>query len=362
MYLQFYGLRDIPFSLTPDPRFLYFTASHREVMANLHYGIQHGKGLIVVTGEVGTGKTTMLRSMISRLDRSVLTSYIFNPGLEVTELYQHLTADFGLGPHASKADALQKLGRLLMMRHSRGLRTVLIVDEAQGLSRELLEEIRLLLNFETYTEKQLQIVLTGQPELRTVLNSPALRQLKQRISLRCEIKPLKADEVSGYIRTRLKVAGATRLDLFTADAVALIFRASEGIPRLVNNICDNALLNGYATNARTINADAISEVAESLDLLQPMIEDDPRDVMTDALPPLPVMPPMTGEEEISWQPDLPEFHQPQAVEAKPRRRSQKDQHRQQQEPRLHPNEPPQLKVISSQSSKADDFEDNLKTG
>ena len=124
MYLQFYGLRDIPFSLTPDPRFLYFTASHREVMANLHYGIQHGKGLIVATGEVGTGKTTMLRAMISRLDRSVLTSYIFNPGLEVPELYQHLAADFGFGPHTSKADALQKLGRLLMMRHSRGLRTV----------------------------------------------------------------------------------------------------------------------------------------------------------------------------------------------------------------------------------------------
>ncbi|MBL8167762.1 MAG: AAA family ATPase [Acidobacteria bacterium] len=289
MYLQFYGLRDIPFSLTPDPRFLYFTASHREVMANLHYGIQHGKGLIVATGEVGTGKTTLLRAMIARLDRSVISSYLFNPGLNVPELYQHLAADFGLGPYTSKADALQKLGRLLTTRHARGLRTVLIVDEAQGLSHELLEEVRLLLNFETYTEKQLQIVLTGQPELRQVLNSPELRQLKQRISLRCEIKPLKADEVAAYIRTRLKVAGANRLDLFTADAVALLYRASEGIPRLINNLCDNALLTGYALNARTIGADVISEVAESLDLLQPMIQADPRETLQTALPPLPVL-------------------------------------------------------------------------
>lgn len=360
MYLQFYGLRDIPFSLTPDPRFLYFTVSHREVMANLHYGIQHGKGLIVATGEVGTGKTTMLRAMVSRLDRSVLTSYIFNPGLEVPELYQHLAADFGFGPYTSKAEALQKLGRLLMMRHSRGLRTVLIVDEAQGLSSQLLEEIRLLLNFETYTEKQLQIILTGQPELRAVLNSPELRQLKQRISLRCEIKPLKADEVSGYIRTRLKVAGASRLDLFTADAVALIYRASEGIPRLINNICDNALLNGYATNARTVNADIIAEVAESLDLLQPMIEDDPRQVMTGALPPMPVM------ADQDWQPELPEF----GAESGPRRRrspgnqrrrgAQSDETNSPREPlTTRPNESSPFKVISSQS---EDFEDKLKTG
>ncbi len=289
MYLQFYGLRDIPFSLTPDPRFLYFTASHREVMANLAYGIQYGKGLIVATGEVGTGKTTMLRAMLSRLDRSVLCSYIFNPGLAVSDLYHQMGADFGLGEYTSKSDILMKMGKMLMMRHARGLRTVLIVDEAQGLSRELLEEVRLLLNFETYTEKQLQIILVGQPELRQLLNAPEMRQLKQRISLRCEIKPLKADEVSGYIRTRLKVAGASRLNMFTADAVAMIFRSSEGIPRLVNNICDNALLTGYAMNAKTITPEIISEVAEALDLLRPMIEDDPRAVMEAPLQALPVI-------------------------------------------------------------------------
>ncbi len=306
MYLQFYGLQDIPFSLTPDPRFLYFTDSHREVMANLHYGIQHGKGLIVVTGEVGTGKTTMLRSMISRLDRSVLTSNIFNPGLSVSEFYEHLAADFELGSYTSKSDLLMKLGRLLMMRHSRGLRTVVVLDEAHGLSRELMEEVRLLLNFETYTEKQLQIILVGQPELRTTLNRPEMRQLKQRISLRCEIKPLKVEEVSAYIRTRLKVAGATRLDLFTANAIALIYRASEGIPRLINNLCDNAMLTGFATNARVITAQIIAEVADSLDLLQPMIEDDPQAVMEGKLPALPIM---REEIEESW-----------LEEAKPRRR------------------------------------------
>ena len=311
MYLQYYGLQDIPFSLTPDPRFLYFTASHKEVMANLHYGIQHGKGLIVVTGEVGTGKTTMLRAMLSRLDRSVLTANIFNPGLSVPEFYEHIAADFDLGTYTSKSDLLMKLGRTLMMRHSRGLRTVLILDEAHGLSRELMEEVRLLLNFETYTEKQLQILLVGQPELRVSLNRPEMRQLKQRISLRCEIKPLKADEVSAYIRTRLKVAGAARLDLFTANAIALIYRASEGIPRLINNLCDNALLTGYAVNARLISSQVIAEVAESLDLLQPMIEDDPRDVMAGHLPAAPIL---REEIEDGW---MEETQQP---TAKPRRR------------------------------------------
>jgi general secretion pathway protein A len=289
MYLQYFGFREIPFSLTPDPRFIFLTPSHRELMANLHYGIQNGKGLIVTTGEVGTGKTTILRWMLTRLDRSVWTSHIFNPGLTVTELYQQMAADFGLGRYESKAEMLQKLGRLLMMRHSRGLRTVLIVDEAQGLVPNLLEEIRLLLNFETYTEKQLQIILVGQPELRELLNSPNLRQLKQRISLRCEVEPLQAGEISGYIRTRLNVAGAARLDLFTPEAVALIYRSSEGIPRLVNNICDNALLNAFAMNTQLITAEMIAEVAESLDLLQPMIEDNPSEVMAQSMPPLPVM-------------------------------------------------------------------------
>jgi general secretion pathway protein A len=308
MYRQFYGLRDIPFSLTPDPRFLYFTASHREVMANLHYGIQHGKGLIVATGEVGTGKTTMLRAMLARLDRSVLTAYIFNPGLTVAEFYHYLATSFGITQYSSRSDLLMKLGKLLMMRHARGLRSVIIVDEAQGLDNKLLEEIRLLLNFETYTEKQLQIILAGQPELRQILNDPALRQLKQRISLRCEIKPLRADEVSAYIRARLKTAGATRLDLFTPEAVALIYRASEGIPRLINNICDNALLTGFAMSTQQITPEIVAEVVESLDLLKPMIEEDPDQALVGGLPAMPIL--REGIEE-NWN----SYGQPERVQA-----------------------------------------------
>ncbi len=365
MYLQFYGLRDIPFSLTPDPRFLYFTASHREVMANLGYGIQRGKGLIVATGEVGTGKTTALRAMLTRLDRSVLSSYLFNPGLTVTDLYLQMAADFGLGQYTSKSEMLMKLGKLLMMRHSRGLRTVLIVDEAQGLSRELLEEIRLLLNFETYTEKQLQIILVGQPELRQLLNSPDLRQLKQRISLRCEIKPLRADEVSPYIRSRLKVAGAARFDLFNADAVAMIYRASEGIPRLVNNICDNALLTGYAMNARIITPEIVAEVAEALDLLRPMIEDDPREVMEASLPPLPVIIEQAEENLTAGPPSvsIAEAPRPRArSKASPRRRNTRrdDTEKELSSPRKGQNETPQFKIISRPDSGEEEIEDGIR--
>jgi hypothetical protein len=188
-----------------------------------------------------------------------------------------------------------------------------------------------------------------------LLNSAELRQLKQRISLRCEIKPLKADEISEYIRTRLKIAGAARLELFTPDAMALIYRASEGIPRLINNICDNALLNGYAANARTIGADIISEVAESLDLLQPMIEDDPLDVMTGALPPMPVM---RNEVVMNWLPEseLPEMDDGRSGFSKSsRRRSQRRRGNRQQTPN---NEPVQLKVVPS----PDEFEKEFKAG
>ena len=169
MYIEFYGLKELPFALTPDPRYIYFTPSHTEVMANLHYGIESGKGLIVVTGEVGTGKTTMLRWVMQRLDRTVMVAYIFNPRLSVTEFYQHLATLFGIQNWETKSDLLIELGKVLDSRHSRGLRTVLIVDEAHGLSPTVLEEIRLLCNYESDTAKQLQIVLTGQPELREIL-------------------------------------------------------------------------------------------------------------------------------------------------------------------------------------------------
>jgi general secretion pathway protein A len=268
MYAEFYGLKELPFALTPDPRYIYFTPSHTEVMANLHYGIESGKGLIVVTGEVGTGKTTMLRWVMQRLDRTVLVAYIFNPRLSVPEFYQHLARLFDIQNWESKSDLLIELGKVLESRHGRGLRTVLIVDEAHGLSTSVLEEIRLLCNFESDTAKQLQIVLTGQPELRKVLNNPELRQLKQRVALRCDVKALpNVEETAQYINARLKVAGAGRADIFSPGAVDYIFRCSEGIPRNINNLCDNALLNGFAAGEPIISRAAVQEVAETFDVL-----------------------------------------------------------------------------------------------
>ena len=268
MYAEFYGLKELPFALTPDPRFIYFTPSHTEVMANLHYGIESGKGLVVVTGEVGTGKTTILRWMMERLDRTVLVAYIFNPRLSVPEFYQHVSTLLDVQKWETKSELLLELGRSLESRHSRGLRTVLIVDEAQGLSPHVLEEIRLLSNFESNTAKQLQIVLTGQPELREVLNNPDLRQLKQRIALRCVIKPLpNVEETDRYITSRLLVAGAERTDIFAPESVDFIFRCSDGIPRNINNLCDNALLAGYAAGDATIGRSIIEDVADTFDML-----------------------------------------------------------------------------------------------
>jgi general secretion pathway protein A len=268
VYREFYGLKELPFALTPDPRFIYFTPSHTEVMANLHYGIESGKGLVVVTGEVGTGKTTILRWMMQRLDRTVLVAYIFNPRLTVPEFYQHVTTLLDVQQWETKSDLLIGLGKTLESRHSRGLRTVLIIDEAQGLSPYVLEEIRLLSNFESDTAKQLQIILTGQPELRDVLNNPDLRQLKQRVALRCLIKPLpNVSETEHYITSRLLVAGAERTDIFSPGAIDYIFRCSEGIPRQINNLCDNALLTGYAAGESTIGRAIIEEVAETFDML-----------------------------------------------------------------------------------------------
>jgi general secretion pathway protein A len=268
VYAEFYGLKELPFALTPDPRFIYFTPSHTEVMANLHYGIESGKGLVVVTGEVGTGKTTILRWMMQRLDRTVLVAYIFNPRLSVPEFYQHVATLLDVQKWETKSELLMELGRGLESRHSRGLRTVLIIDEAQGLSTNVLEEIRLLSNFESNTAKQLQIVLTGQPVLREVLNNPDLRQLKQRVALRCVIKALpNVEETDRYITSRLLVAGAERTDIFSAGAIDYIFRCSDGIPRNINNLCDNALLAGYAAGEPNIDRDVIEEVAETFDML-----------------------------------------------------------------------------------------------
>jgi len=187
MYKEFFGLDDIPFTLTPDPRFIVFTPSYNEVLASLYYGLENAKGLIVLTGEVGTGKTTALRWILRRLDASVLAAYVFNPRLSIDEFYHHVTQMLGIKDWTNKSELLNTMGKVLEERHRRGLRTVIIIDEAHELSDYVLEEIRLLLNFESDNAKHLQIVLTGQPELRDRLNQTNLRQLKQRVALRCSL-------------------------------------------------------------------------------------------------------------------------------------------------------------------------------
>jgi len=266
MYQQFYSLRDIPFSLAPDPKYLFRTESLLEVFANLQYGIENGKGIVVVTGEVGTGKTTILRSTLQSLDRSVLAAYIFNPLLSTSEFFDLLAGEFHLKPQQSKATMLRMLGYVLMSRHAQGLRTVLVVDEAHLLPKHLLEEIRLLSNFETNRDKLLQIILCGQPELHDLLAQQELRQLKQRVSLKCSIRMLSERETAEYIRWRMRIAGARDENLFEPDAIQTVHRFSGGIPRIINNICDNALLTGFGQGSPRITASIIRYVVEELDL------------------------------------------------------------------------------------------------
>lgn len=268
MYKEFFGLEDTPFTLTPDPRFIVFTPSYNEVLASLYYGLENAKGLIVLTGEVGTGKTTALRWILRRLDSSVLAAYVFNPRLSIDEFYHHVTQMLGIKEWSNKSELLNTLGKVLEERHRRGLRTVIIIDEAHELSDYVLEEIRLLLNFESDNAKHLQIVLTGQPELREKLNQTNLRQLKQRVALRCGMHSYpNVEEVDRYITERLIIAGCEQPNIFTPGAVDFIFQCSEGIPRQINNICDNAMLAAYSAGEQIIGRQIIEAVAENLDML-----------------------------------------------------------------------------------------------
>lgn len=268
MYKEFFGLDDTPFTLTPDPRFIVFTPSYNEVLASLYYGLENAKGLIVLTGEVGTGKTTALRWILRRLDASVLAAYVFNPRLSIDEFYQHVTQLLGIKDWTNKSELLSTLGKVLEERHRRGLRTVIIIDEAHELSDYVLEEIRLLMNFESDNAKHLQIILTGQQELREKLNQPNLRQLKQRVALRCSMHPFpNVDEVDRYITERLLIAGSAQPNIFTPGAVDFIFQCSEGIPRQINNLCDNAMLAAYSAGEQVVSRQIIETVADNLDML-----------------------------------------------------------------------------------------------
>jgi general secretion pathway protein A len=268
MYLEHFGLTEYPFSLTPDPRFAVVTPAYTEILAGLYYGIEMAKGLTVVTGEVGTGKTMALRWIIRRLQSGVLASYIVNPHLTVDDFYHHLASMLGIKQWSNKSELLTQLATLLEQRHQRGLRTILIVDEAHELSDQVLEEIRLLLNFENDTAKFLQVILTGQPELTDRLRQPNLRQLKQRVALRCQVNVIPGvEEVGKYITERLKIAGNSKANLFDPDSIELIYQYSEGIPRQVNNLCDNALLTAYSLGKKRISRAIIEEVAANLDMV-----------------------------------------------------------------------------------------------
>jgi general secretion pathway protein A len=269
MYKRFYNLQRNPFEITPDPSFLFPTTRHNEALASLYYGVTAHRGFVVLTGEVGTGKTLILRSLLGLLQRrDVAFALIFNPTLSPLEFMRYIARDFGL-PVGDKAkdELIHVLNGFLLQRHQKGLTTILVVDEAHHLSPEILEEIRLLTNLETSQQKLLQIVLAGQPELDQKLDSHELRQLKQRIALRCHLDPLSVSETKEYMRRRLQIAGATgAVQIFSGPAIEAVFSHSRGIPRLINTICENALLAGYAKHAATITSEIVEDVARELRL------------------------------------------------------------------------------------------------
>lgn len=246
MYLDFYGLREQPFNLTPDPRFLFLSDRHREALDALLFGIRQRKGFIQITGEVGAGKTTLCRATLEQLGPGYRTALILNPMLTAPQLLRAILGEFGLDPgRADRVQSLERLNRFLLDELQRGEDVVLIVDEAQDLSPELLEQIRLLSNLETDQRKLLQIVLIGQPELRERLDEPGLRQLRQRITVRYHLTPLSRLESDYYIHYRLQVAGANGRPEFTRWALGRIHGYSGGIPRLINAVCDATLLAGF---------------------------------------------------------------------------------------------------------------------
>ena len=266
MYLEFYGLKEKPFNATPDPKFLYLTPGHREALAQLIYGVQEHKGFIVLTGEVGTGKTTLVQTLLQKLDSNTAVAYVFNSTLTFDELLEYALQDFGIAKTwGSRVERLVALNNYLIERRRAGQNTVLILDEAQNFDPDTLEQVRLLSNFETPTEKLLQILLVGQPELKEKLQLPRLRQLKQRIGLRCAIPPMTASETRDYIRTRLRIANGRDLNLFDEAAVRRIAEYAAGIPRVVNIVCDHALLIGYADQTRRVGYEIVDRAVRYLE-------------------------------------------------------------------------------------------------
>lgn len=269
IYCEHFGLIRPPFELSPDPAFLFLGEAHREGLATLLYGVQSGKGFVMLTGEVGTGKTTLLHALLAQLESDVHSAFIFNPRLEPLDFFRVLFEELEIEPPGdTKAEYLLKLNDFLIERLRNDERTLLIIDEAQNLSAEMLEEIRLLSNLETSSSKLIQIMLVGQPELREMLRRSDLRQLKQRIALSQHLRPFNESEMREYIENRLRKAGFTGRRLFRRDALKSLYRFSGGTPRLINSLCDGAMLLGFVRQKTLIEARMIEEVAADLDLTQ----------------------------------------------------------------------------------------------
>jgi general secretion pathway protein A len=268
MYERFFGLRERPFDLTPNPRFLVMTERHREALSNLEYAIAARKGITLLLGEAGCGKTTVIRTALDRQSSRVHCVHITNPALTRNEFVETLATEFGLSAAArqSKAALLAELEAMLRRRREADETTVLVIDEAQSLSTDLLEEIRLLANIETADEKLISLILAGQPELAEHLNRESLRQFKQRIALRCELRPLSTQETLAYLAGRVRAAGGVASRIFTREAATLLHEHSRGIPRLVNVLADNALLAAFGRQTPQVTSQLVLEIARDFHL------------------------------------------------------------------------------------------------
>lgn len=265
MYKNFYHLRENPFSVTSDPAFFFASSRHSEAFSHLLYGIGQRKGILVITGEIGTGKTTLCRTLLNRLDNTTKTAFILYPNFSETQLLQLIVKDFGLTvKQKGKAALIETLNHFLLDESSQGHNVAIIIDEAQNLNERQLEQVRLLSNMETEKAKLLQIILVGQPELCVKLKLPTLRQLNQRIAVRYHILPLEKNELSHYIQHRLRVAGADERLTFSPEAIDEIYLCSEGTPRLINIICDRALLAGFVAETFTIDETIVKRCAEEI--------------------------------------------------------------------------------------------------
>src|SRR5438874_7711384 len=280
MYEQYYGFSEKPFSLTPDPRYLYRGESHGSAFDLLQYAIARREGFVVVTGDIGTGKTTLCRALLEQIDRTTFTALVLNPFMSEEDLLKRILQDFGVISRddtkagrlagVTKQELIDALYDFLLGLIPLKASAVLIIDEAQNLPLPVLEQIRILSNLETDKEKLLQIILVGQLNLQGLLRSPELRQLDQRVSIRYELKPLDADGVAAYVAHRLTIAGASASVAFTAKALTQVHRLSQGIPRLINLICDRALLAGYSVRTTRITPDLVTHAASSLDVQTPL--------------------------------------------------------------------------------------------